>query len=88
MTNCPFCGKLTDPKLAACPHCGGPLRSKSSRLGGASGRSAPAHQCPNCKSPVQEGDIICVRCGTNLLTGQKVAEEQRQDMPRESRRWL
>jgi tetratricopeptide (TPR) repeat protein len=28
--------------------------------------------CPNCHALVQDGDIICVACGTNLLTGQKV----------------
>ncbi|MEK7795161.1 MAG: hypothetical protein AAB353_11555, partial [Candidatus Hydrogenedentota bacterium] len=26
---------------------------------------------------VQEGDIICVVCGTNLLTGQKVSEARK-----------
>lgn len=88
MTNCPYCGKLTDPKLAACPHCGGPLRTKAPQADAGAGRSAPRHKCPNCKSAVQEGDIICVRCGTNLLTGQKVAEEQPQEIPHESRRWL
>jgi len=88
MTSCPYCGKLTDPKLAACPHCGGPLHTRPPQAGGASGRSAPRHQCPACKSPVQEGDIICVRCGTNLLTGQKVAEEQPPETIRPPRRWL
>ncbi len=38
----------------------------------------PEHQqrCPSCNAEVQEGDIICVQCGTNLLTGQKIAQEQ------------
>lgn len=35
-------------------------------------------KCPSCGSPVREGDIICVRCGTNLLTGQKIADEQQE----------
>ena len=71
MVNCPYCGKLTDPKLDGCPHCGGYLKKK---------RLAPAKQpkssqtCPSCKAMVQRGDIICVVCGTNLLTGQKVAD--------------
>ncbi len=32
-----------------------------------------AQTCPNCHALVQDGDIICVACGTNLLTGQKIA---------------
>ncbi|MBI3119107.1 MAG: tetratricopeptide repeat protein [Candidatus Hydrogenedentes bacterium] len=75
MINCPYCGKLTDPKLENCPHCGGPMRTKAP---GPPKRAATApHYCPNCGSAVQDGDIICVRCGTNLLTGQKIAEERR-----------
>jgi predicted Zn-dependent protease len=77
MINCPYCGKLTDPKLASCPHCGGPMRAKPQHT---EGPAAPGTgpRCPNCRNPVQEGDIICVRCGTNLLTGQKIAAEQEQ----------
>ena len=37
---------------------------------------AQPQTCPNCHALVQDGDIICVACGTNLLTGQKVAEEK------------
>jgi tetratricopeptide (TPR) repeat protein len=33
---------------------------------------------------VREGDIICVRCGTNLLTGQKIADEQEEVVKRAS----
>lgn len=28
--------------------------------------------CPTCHALVQDGDIICVACGTNLLTGQRL----------------
>lgn len=35
---------------------------------------------------VQDGDIICVACGTNLLTGQKIAEEKRESVA--SRNWM
>ena len=73
MQNCPYCGKLTDPNLEACPHCGGSLR-KSAPPGQRADRARQT--CPNCKAMVQEGDIICVVCGTNLLTGQKIAEER------------
>ena len=34
--------------------------------------------CPSCNAIVQEGDIVCVACGTNLLTGQKIAEKRSQ----------
>ncbi len=85
MMNCPHCGKLTDPKLENCLHCGGPARLKAPREGKA--RGLPAHQCPNCRSSVQEGDIICVRCGTNLLTGQRISEEQTRERRAPRRPW-
>lgn len=71
--NCPVCGKLTDSRLDSCPHCGGYLKSRRQRP------QAPAAKrgktCPRCGSAVAEGDIICVACGTNLLTGQKIVDE-------------
>lgn len=86
MINCPYCGKLTDPKLANCPHCGGPMQPRGSappRRGGAK----PDQHCPSCGTVVHDGEIICVRCGTNLLTGHKIAEEQKISQVRERRRW-
>jgi tetratricopeptide (TPR) repeat protein len=71
MVNCPYCGKLTDPKLDGCPHCGGFLKKKLSAVEAAKETS---QSCPSCSAVVQRGDIICVVCGTNLLTGQKVAD--------------
>ena len=74
MIDCPYCGKLTDPNLSNCPHCGGSLAHKSvvpQRVSLGRGRQT----CPACKALVQDGDIICVACGTNLLTGQKVTKE-------------
>lgn len=75
--HCPYCGKLTDPKLENCPHCGGFLQRQPPRAPGVrpAGRST-AQVCPNCHALVQDGDIVCVACGTNLLTGQKIVEEQ------------
>jgi tetratricopeptide (TPR) repeat protein/RNA polymerase subunit RPABC4/transcription elongation factor Spt4 len=73
MINCPYCGKLTDPKLDGCPHCGAYLKKKPAAAKAA--RSTKSHTCPNCTALVQEGDIICVACGTNLLTGQKITDE-------------
>jgi tetratricopeptide (TPR) repeat protein len=74
--NCPFCGKLTDPDHANCPHCGGPLQHRPQRRPPAPETPGGSGKCPNCNAPVEDGDIICVRCGTNLLTGQKIVEEQ------------
>ncbi len=73
--NCPVCGKLTDSRLDSCPHCGAYLKSR--RQGGKSATAAKkaVKSCPRCGSGVQEGDLICVACGTNLLTGHKIAEE-------------
>lgn len=85
--NCPYCGKLTDPKLEACPHCGGPLRVRPPRPPGAQAQAQAGNQCPNCGARVQEGDIICVECGTNLLTGQRVTEAERAQAPRRRGRW-
>lgn len=74
MINCPYCRRLTDPNLDSCPHCGGYLRKKPSEQARSSGQK---QTCPNCKALVQEGDIICVACGTNLLTGQRVSADTR-----------
>ena len=73
MINCPHCGKLTDPQLENCPHCGGRVRQRTRPQPAA--RKRGRQTCPSCKALVQEGDIICVVCGTNLLTGQKVGPE-------------
>jgi len=72
MINCPYCGKLTDPKLDGCPHCGGFLKNKVSSP--VSPAAKHRDTCPSCSAVVQRGDIICVVCGTNLLTGQKVVD--------------
>ena len=88
MINCPFCGKLTDPKLKSCPHCGGviPKGGGEPELLGARPKK-PEQTCPNCHAVVQEGDIICVACGTNLLTGHKVAEERKKQAAQVERRF-
>jgi len=70
--NCPYCGKLTDPNLDGCPHCGGYIKKKVGAAQPTAKKKINVH-CPSCKGPVEEGDIICVACGTNLLTGQKIS---------------
>lgn len=79
MINCPYCGKLTDPKLDNCPHCGGYVQ-KQAPSGPKSTRGSN-QTCPSCHALVQDGDIICVACGTNLLTGQKITEEKEAKAP-------
>lgn len=86
MINCPYCGKLTDPKLDTCPHCGGYVQKNLSGRTPVP-RKSVGQTCPSCHALVQDGDIICVGCGTNLLTGQKIAEEKTR-VARESRNWL
>jgi len=88
MTNCPFCGKLTDPRLDNCVHCGGVLRKASPGQAAPGNRAEDAsasQTCPNCHALVQAGDIICVACGTNLLTGQKISAERAPAPTRRSR---
>jgi len=76
MINCPYCGKLTDPKLESCPHCGGYVQKAPGQPQAVVG--GVKQTCPNCHALVQDGDIICVACGTNLLTGQKIADEKKE----------
>lgn len=38
-------------------------------------RKSSRQTCPNCHALMQDDDIICVACGTNLLTGQRIGEE-------------
>ena len=53
------------------------------------GRQPKGRQtCPNCKALVQEGDIICVVCGTNLLTGQKISDESAVKSRSSTMRWV
>jgi len=73
MSKCPFCGGLVDAAADQCMHCGGPLKARDAQRGGTP--SAPS-LCPTCKSPVASGDIVCTKCGTNLLTGQRIADER------------
>lgn len=35
--------------------------------------------CPACGAGVGPGDIVCVKCGTNLLTGQKIVDERQKE---------
>jgi tetratricopeptide (TPR) repeat protein len=89
MINCPYCGKLTDPRLNACPHCHAPMRrgagSPAPEAAAPSPFAArPSAACPNCRSPINQGDIICIKCGTNLLTGQQIIAQEAPAVARRS----
>lgn len=82
MIDCPYCGKLTDPNLSNCPHCGGSMAQKQvapKRANVGKGRQS----CPSCRAVVNDGDIICTACGTNLLTGQVLRDEPEPQATRE-----
>lgn len=85
--NCSICGKLTDASLDNCPHCGSPVT-----IGRAPAPPTPivgggrTEHCPSCGTVVQEGDIVCVRCGVSLLTGHKVLDDKAESSPGSVRR--
>lgn len=80
--NCSICGKLTDASLDSCPHCGSPVT-----VGRAPAPPTPivggsrTDHCPSCGTVVQDGDIVCVRCGVSLLTGHKVINDKEESAP-------
>lgn len=86
-TKCTFCGQMFDydssseePK-AECPHCG---KSNTVELAGDpppeltiqhdSPTLAGVKPCPTCKAQIERDAVLCIHCGTNLATGQKVGE--------------
>ncbi len=81
-TNCVFCGGQVEEQAISCPHCGGPLK-KGPAPGAPPSTMRSGSHCPNCSAAVGAGDIVCVQCGTNLLTGEKVMEKK----PAETRKW-
>lgn len=82
---CSFCGQSFDFDsssgilLADCPHCGkqntvaAPAReAKNLTVQRDAPTLAGAVQCPACKAQVSRGDILCIHCGYNFATRQKV----------------
>jgi tetratricopeptide (TPR) repeat protein len=70
-SQCPTCGANLSANADKCPKCRAPIRSSSAPPPGM--RRAPqVTKCPRCGAGVQRGDVICVACGTNLLTGKRV----------------
>jgi tetratricopeptide (TPR) repeat protein len=45
-------------------------------------------QCPHCAAPLKAGDIVCLKCGLNLLTGQHIAQARPEVKVRRSVPWL
>lgn len=74
MNKCPYCDKPIPLNLQQCPHCGAPLKATS--ISSSTEKVTQDNVCPNCKSPVDKADIICIYCGTNLLTGTKLEASQ------------
>lgn len=77
--NCSICGKPTDSSMENCPHCGSPVtvgRPLPDVTPAVPVRMAAQESCPSCGAAVQDGDIVCVRCGVSLLTGQRVVQKQ------------
>lgn len=83
-TKCTFCGQMFDydssseePK-AECPHCG---KSNTVELAAPpppeltiqhdSPTLAGVKTCPTCKAQIERDAVLCIHCGTHLVTGQK-----------------
>ena len=62
-----------------CPQCGSEVVVPVAGSGGDQSVSAEEQpvapkRCPNCQQEVEAGAVPCVNCGTNLVTGKKLAE--------------
>ncbi|MCD6288644.1 MAG: tetratricopeptide repeat protein [Candidatus Hydrogenedentes bacterium] len=68
---CPMCGASLSADADRCPKCRAEIRSKQS-YSGPPHRAPQVTKCPRCGASIQRGDVICVACGTNLLTGKRV----------------
>ncbi len=90
-TACAYCGKAMNLGQAYCPHCGAPAGpsaealkkepAAAAPLGGAAAPPRATRHCSSCGIPGGESDLICTRCGTNLLTGHKVAAAKPAPIP-------
>jgi tetratricopeptide (TPR) repeat protein len=68
---CPYCGKTAEASQKSCPHCGGSFSKKAPPPGNKPVSPSQGH-CPKCSALVEKGDIVCIQCGVNLITGKKV----------------
>ena len=66
---CPYCGKETkvrdelDGKRIKCPGCKKPI---------VVGQDDGGTPCPECDAVIPKGGVLCLTCGYNMRTGQKV----------------
>jgi tetratricopeptide (TPR) repeat protein len=74
---CPQCGKAIGDVTGTCPHCGAVLEPASPASDAAASAVSDEGKCPHCGAELKPGDIICVQCGTNLLTGGRVVTKKR-----------
>ena len=74
---CPGCGKAIGDATGTCPHCGRELDSESAGADVAASVPSDEGSCPHCGAELKPGDIICIQCGTNLLTGGRVVAGRR-----------
>lgn len=79
---CPRCNQIEIVESVFCMKCGYALNSQQTANQPASTTNAPEEKspanqtrprttCPNCFKAVKSNDVICVGCGTKLLTGRK-----------------
>ena len=84
--NCPTCGKSYrwKPEMAgrsAKCGCGGklvvpgerPATVPASTTDAPTAKPQAASSCPSCAKPLVTGAVLCVNCGYNLKTGQKLS---------------
>lgn len=82
---CPHCRQhLECPvdmagETLACPACNGEIRipapepsEPTASATAAPAPKAPAAVCRSCKAPLEPGAVLCIQCGTNQKTGQKL----------------
>jgi serine/threonine protein kinase len=64
---CPACGRRALPRQKTCHYCYTPMiRGKTVPVGN-------EVSCPSCKAAMKSGSVVCIECGYNTRTGQKVA---------------
>jgi hypothetical protein len=76
--DCPSCGRTLNVKdeyagkKARCPGCKEVLTVPFAPEAAAPQPAAAASACPSCGARLSEGAVLCVSCGYDLRTGQKL----------------
>gem|GEM_PF-4465776 len=82
---CPQCGKAIGDVTGTCPYCGVVLEPAGPAAEAEASAVSDEGKCPHCGAQLKPGDIICVECGTNLLTGGRVVTKKRAKRARPGR---